>query len=341
MNSCCSPRFLSGRRSAATSGLSVQTQTRSLHDTNTSLQVNYTKNNTGTVEIKRIVLPMRGGSQARLVQGWDDRHYVAKFVGNPQGHRTLVNEWIAQIALRELGISTPELRVLRLPESFRDEALCFEVGNKKMPVTGDWHLGSLCPANPETQAIFDFLPRRLMNKIVNLDDFAKIFVFDRWTYQTDTRQAVFVREPSSGAQSQFRAYFIDQGAVFSGSSWELHEAAGHGLYADRDVYSLVNMQKICEETVSQIEALSEEKMSSALTTIPQSWLKPGDSEALQELIRSLFRRRNQLRRIVTSQLTALRSKGYSAYNHAQTSMLTTIKKPIAPTSPLKATVHVA
>ena len=37
---------------------------------------------------------MRGGSQAQLVQGDEGNRYLAKFLGNPEGNRTLVNEWV-------------------------------------------------------------------------------------------------------------------------------------------------------------------------------------------------------------------------------------------------------
>ena len=169
-----------------------------------------------------------------------------------------------------LSISTPPLRILRLPDNLRTEALSFEIGENKIPVDGEWHLGSLGPVNPQTKVIFDFLPRRLLEKISNLNDFARVFVVDRWLYQLDQRQAVFVRERRSAAgQIRLRAHFIDHGMAFAGSAWELREATGQGLYINRGVYSLVNMPKICEETVLQIERLSEKQVFSSLATLPQ------------------------------------------------------------------------
>ena len=106
------------------------------------------------VEIKRIIRRVRGGSQAGLVEGEDGRCYIATFAGNPQGNRTLVNEWMAQSIIKLLGISTPPLCLLRLPDSLLDDSLYFDIGNKRVPVQGDWHLGSLCPVDPQTKAIF-------------------------------------------------------------------------------------------------------------------------------------------------------------------------------------------
>jgi hypothetical protein len=257
------------------------------------------------VGIKRIVRPLRGGSQARLVEGEDGRLYVAKFAGNPQGNRTLVNELIAQSIMSHLGISTPPLCILRLPETLRNEDLSFHVGNKKIPVEGEWHLGSLCPVNPETKVIFDFLPQKFLKNVVNLNDFAKTFVVDRWLCQTDERQAVFIRDRGLlGGQMRFSAHFIDHGLTFSGSSWELHEAARHGLYIDRAVYSLTNMETY-EQTVTQIESLTEEQVFSPVATLPSSWLSADDKKELSLLLDRLYKNRSKLRRVVTSQLASL------------------------------------
>jgi hypothetical protein len=205
-----------------------------------------------------------------------------------------------------LSISTSPLRILRLPDNLRTEELSFEIGDNNIPVDGEWHLGSLCPVNPQTKVIFDFLPRRLLEKVSNLNDFARVFVVDRWLFQLDQRQAVFVRERRSGAgQIRFRAHFIDHGMAFAGSAWELREATGHGLYMDRGVYSLVNMPQICEETVSQIERLSKKQLFSPLATIPKGWLSSDDREELNRLLENLYKNTSRLRRIVASQLASL------------------------------------
>src|SRR3954470_380979 len=69
------------------------------------------------VEIIQTIRRMRGNSQAHLVEGSDGHFYVAKFMGNPQGTRTLINEWFTHQLFRQFGISTPSLRVLRLTQA--------------------------------------------------------------------------------------------------------------------------------------------------------------------------------------------------------------------------------
>jgi hypothetical protein len=69
--------------------------------------------------------------------------------------------------------------------------------------------------------IFDSLcfPRKFLPHVVNLDDFAKALVLDKLLGQTDFRQCMFIRERgASKGHLAFRAYMIDQGGVFAGTS---------------------------------------------------------------------------------------------------------------------------
>src|SRR3954447_19037736 len=132
------------------------------------------------VRITRVIRRMRGGSQAQLVQGDDGQYYVAKFTGNPQGTRTLINEWITAQLLRKLNVSTPPLVVLQLKDELVEsaEGLYFTVGDRRIRIGAGLHLGSLCPVDPVATAILDFLPQHLIHKVVNLADFAKLLVLD-------------------------------------------------------------------------------------------------------------------------------------------------------------------
>ena len=75
---------------------------------------------------------MRGGSQAHLVEAEDGCFFVAKFAGNPQGNRTLINEWITGQLMNQVGICTPVIRILQLPEELhRGGGLFFHAEDKE------------------------------------------------------------------------------------------------------------------------------------------------------------------------------------------------------------------
>lgn len=42
-------------------------------------------------------------------------------------------------------------------------------------------------------AVYDFLPDALLSRVVNLQDFRGILVFDKWAGNADGRQSVFYR----------------------------------------------------------------------------------------------------------------------------------------------------
>jgi hypothetical protein len=77
-----------------------------------------------TVDVHSVLRRMRGGSQAHLVKGSDGYTYVAKFAGNPQGDRALINEWIAYRLFQRVEASVPHMRLLRLSKNVIGEAVC-------------------------------------------------------------------------------------------------------------------------------------------------------------------------------------------------------------------------
>jgi hypothetical protein len=246
---------------------------------------------------------MRGGSQAHLVEAEDGCFFIAKFAGNPQGNRTLINEWITGQLMNQVGICTPPIRILQLPERlYRGGGLFFQAGNKRIPITETLHLGSQCPVNPEKTAIFDFLPEKLLPRVVNLADFARAFVLDKWLYQTDRRQAIFVRDPQAASVLGFRAYLIDHGMSFAGSQWELADVPMFGLCIQRGIYSMVHMQNFYEEALHRIEALTEHALYAAAGDIPSAWFTPGDYDCLANLFARLQSRKTGLRSLVSRHL---------------------------------------
>jgi hypothetical protein len=249
---------------------------------------------------------MRGGSQSQLVQCNDDQFYVAKFLGNPQGSRTLVNEFLSHHFIKQLGVSTPEIRLLDLPQSAEHvEKVFFCIGSSRvLPQTG-LHVGSMCPVNPEETAIFDCLPSIYLSRITNINDFATMFVLDKWLYQTDKRQAIYIRDRNVTDTISFRAYFIDHGFTFGGQQWQFSEAPLHGLAYPRSIYSLLDMRTLTTAAVDRVEAIPGEILQSPVDGIPASWLAPGDHGRLTQLLLALDTRRKGLRALVSRTLDAL------------------------------------
>ncbi len=253
---------------------------------------------------------MRGGSQALLVRDHAGNAYVAKCVGNPQGTRTLINEWIVSRLLKHLRVSTPHVRALRIERGIPgDNLLEFQVGNRRIPIAPGVHLGSPYPVDPARQAVFDFLPRRLLHKVVNLPDLFLSFVFDKWVNQTDSRQAIFIRERSAGPELRFRTYVIDHGLSFGGSHWEMSDGVLNALYHDRSVYDTPALEAECHAAVARIQHLPESSFFSIEEEIPPEWLESGDREDMTRLLELLCGRRTKLHGMVDRALRQLHENG--------------------------------
>ena len=73
------------------------------------------------VDARRLIRKMRGGAQAHLIEAADGHAYVVKFANNPQHRRILVNEWIAAVFLKYLGIATPEATIVQVTAEFLEQ----------------------------------------------------------------------------------------------------------------------------------------------------------------------------------------------------------------------------
>ena len=260
--------------------------------------------------ITRLIKPMRGGSQAWLVEADDDHCYVAKFLGNPQGNRTLVNEIVATRLLQGLGVCVPQVRLLRFSDSvLGDPRLIFKTSRTR-PVENGIHFGSLCPVDPRATATFDFLPSRLLPNVANLADFGVCFAFDAWVGHMALRQAVYFRDRHAKTLV-LRSCLIDHGHCFGGWLWNFSAAPGQALVFDRSVYRAIDLPTITERALGRIERLTEEEIDSAASELPEAWFSGRDRNALTELMQALYVRRAKMRRQVEVLVRELSSPSFA------------------------------
>jgi len=140
---------------------------------------------------------MRGGSQAHLLRASDGAFYVTKFQNNPQHLRVLANEMLASRLGQWLGLPVPRVEVIEVSDWLitHTQDLKVEVGSGAVPRSSDKQLASLYP--PLEAQIFDYLPESMLLGVANLTDFARSLVLDKWTANSDGRQAIFVRQPGA------------------------------------------------------------------------------------------------------------------------------------------------
>lgn len=255
---------------------------------------------------------MNGGAQAHLMHCEDGTYFVTKFKNNPQHLRTLANEMLATRLAARMGICVPQADVVEVRSSLIKDTpdLVMQLPTGRIPCAAGKQFGSRFPGNPSTSTVYGIIRDLDLECVHSVADFLGIFVFDKWTCQTDRRQVIFVREPKSGAEGKpdvtYQVMMIDQGFCFNGGDWNFPDGPLHSLFADRRVYrSVVGMETFDPwldrlESEFTLNALYEEAQH-----VPPEWYGQ-DHEAWKGLIERLYLRRTRVRELIWSARNAVR-----------------------------------
>jgi hypothetical protein len=260
------------------------------------------------VNARRFIRKMRGGAQAHLLEADDGDCYIVKFQNNPQHRRILVNEFVAAEILAHLQISCPDHGLVRLSPEFlaANPEVHLQLGTNRTPIEPGWHFGSRYPGNPDTLAVYDFIPDSLLNQVANAEQFLAVLAFDRWVANADGRQSIFFRAQLKDWLARpgipprklgFVALMIDHGFAFNGPHWDFPESAITGLYPRRVVYSKVKSLDDFEPWIDRISNFPPEVFDKAQRQIPPEWIEH-DDERLQRVFETLLRRGKRIRELL-------------------------------------------
>jgi hypothetical protein len=262
---------------------------------------------------------MRGGAQAQLMRCDDDAYYIVKFQNNPQHLRILANEMLATRLAARLGLCVPQVEVVEVrPEliAYTTE-LVMQLGLGRIPCSAGKQFGSQFPGHPARMTVHDFLPDEQLGAVRNLSDFLGVFVFDKWTCNTNGRQAIFFREPEDRAGTAsspafeeisgrapsvapYLAMMIDHGFCFNAGEWDFPDAPLRGLYARHRVYQSVAGMDAFEPWIERLEKrITEAMLGEEAERIPPEWYQD-DWDALARLLERLYARRKRVRELILS-----------------------------------------
>jgi CheY-like chemotaxis protein len=228
------------------------------------------------------VRALRGGSQPRLMRASDGHLYIVKIQDNPQGSRVLANELLASRFAQLVGLPIPQAEILELSPKLAG-TLQFETPTGPRRIYPGLQVGSRLVISPIEGRIYDFLPRAYAGQIRNQEHFEGIRLFDLWTCNRDTRQAVYWKHSQ---QKKFTVTFIDNGHCFGGPNWKLPvEVAADCLpAADEGSYWLAKLESFPKDLISRLA-----------TEIPAEWYL-NDIGGLCGMLVQLVVRRAELRR---------------------------------------------
>ncbi len=242
---------------------------------------------------------MRGGAQSHLMRCSEDEYYVVKFQNNPQGARVLANELLGTRLAARLGLPTPGAAVVMVQNHLIEytEDLVMQLGRGRARCKAGLQFGSRYPGSPAETAVYDFLPEEQLGDVRNLTDFCGMLAFDKWTCNTNGRQAIFFR---AKGEPRYQAQMIDQGFCFNACEWNFPDAPLRGLYARHRVYESVRGIESFEPWLTRIETkIAEDVLDEIAKEIPGEWYG-FESETLEKMLEQLLRRRKLVRELIVS-----------------------------------------
>ncbi len=241
--------------------------------------------------------PLRGGAQSHLLKASDGACYVTKFQNNPQHIRVLANEMLATNLGLALGLPMPRVEVIEVSDWLIEhtEGLRIELGGSKIPCRSGKQLGSLYVGSESPGMSFDYLPRELLERVLNVEDFPRVLVLDKWTCNSDGRQALFCRKTLRS--QRHHATFIDQGYCFNAGEWTFPDSPLRGAYANNCVYERVMGWEAFEPALSRAEEMDTHAIWRCAADIPEEWYE-GDRVGLERLVETLRHRRPTIRKLI-------------------------------------------
>jgi hypothetical protein len=198
-----------------------------------------------------------------------------------------------------LGLRVPQIEVVEVRRELIEltSDLVMQLGTGRTPCRAGKQFGSRYPGEPAQRQVFDFLPDEQLNQVENLADFAGTLVFDKWTCNTNGRQAIFFLEPG---RSRYQAMIIDQGFCFNAGEWNFPDAPLRGLYNRHSVYRQVTGIDSFEPWLTRVEErLNCAQIGEIAGSIPPEWYND-EYDKLEELIRKLDQRRHSVRELIIS-----------------------------------------
>src|SRR3954471_1257024 len=247
------------------------------------------------VEAVQHVRRMRGGAQAHLMRADDGHFYVVKFQNNPQHLRVLANELLATRLAESVGLPVPVTKVVEVSEWLvaHTPELKMQLGGQfgagSPPCKAGLQFGARFVVDPMEGQVFDYLPESMLSRVRNIGDFAGMLCIDKWTCNSNGRQAVFWKKMR---ERKYNATFIDQGYCFNAGEWNFPDSPLRGVYARNEVYGNIRDWDSFEPYLSRVEEMGDKVIADCADGIPPVW--HGDTDALEALIEALYRRRKKV-----------------------------------------------
>jgi hypothetical protein len=210
----------------------------------------------------------------------------------------LANEMFASRLGRWLGLPVPEVQIVEISEWLIEHTpeLCLDIAGRSVRCKAGRHVGSRYVVDPAEGQLCDYLPESLLAKVRNPSDLILALVLDKWTGNSDGRQAVFVKKPK---ERLYTAWLIDQGYCFGGPDWNFQDLPLHGVYPRNYIYKAVTGWDAFEPVLTKAEEADPIDLWRCAESIPPEWYD-FNTAALERLVETLDMRRKRIRDLIAA-----------------------------------------
>jgi hypothetical protein len=195
-----------------------------------------------------------------------------------------------------IGLSAPACDVVDVTEWLigNTSDLDLDLGPRRERCQAGLSFGSRLVGGLMPGHLLDYLPEEQLVEVRNLQEFAGILAFDKWTCNANGRQAVYSKKLR---EKRYMATFIDYGYCFNAGEWIFRDAPLRGVFARNVVYKGVTGWQSLEPWLSRIEELEPNTIWEIAETVPPEWYG-GDVTAIEALVEQLVKRRGRVRELI-------------------------------------------
>jgi hypothetical protein len=208
----------------------------------------------------------------------------------------LANEMLATRLALAAGLTVPAPELVDVTPWLIEntQELEIDLGRRKERCKPGLQFGSRFVGGLMPGQVVDFLAVEQLCEIHNLAEFAGILALDKWTSNSNGRQAVFVKR---ARERRYRAVFIDFGYCFHAGEWRFEDVPLRGIYYRNDVYQMVCNWDAFEPWLSRLETMPADTVWAAANDIPPEWYG-GDLAEMETLVEKLLARQSRIRDLI-------------------------------------------